>query len=340
MKKHFHPGIILKVLIAGIIATALLSAFSMVYYYCGIHVNNPNGATDYTWRPHELRTNMKEGIAFFVMDENGYNNIDSSKPVDILLMGSSHTEAIYVAQKNNIASKLNQMTDLYTYNIGVAGHDIYRCTDNFQNAVNVYHPSQYAVIETTNINLDQNEMDKVIKGTAEKIVSYDKGLLYYLQLIPAFKPICKQLEIIADNVITKQAPSANGETKEITEEITEEDKEAEYTMTLNNFLDKISSASKKENIQPIIVYCPEQHMNRKGELYYNTDEQKLVTFSTACRGKGIAFIDMTSAFDDLYYEENHMAHGFINTSVGQGHMNEYAQEKVASEISKYISRTN
>ena len=81
-------------------------------------------------------------------------------------------EALQVAADENTGYLLNNsLPDKSTYNIGISGHDIYRVVDNVDNAVLVYQPEEYLVIETATVILDEDEMKQVIEGTAKKIPS-------------------------------------------------------------------------------------------------------------------------------------------------------------------------
>lgn len=134
---------VLKVMSAGIVSLGILSLFSIAYNYTGVHIDNTDGATDYKWEANQLLTTMGEGYAWFRVDENGFNNCgDKHSPnsdVDILLMGSSHMEAVNVSPKSNTGYILNELIDdKRTYNIGISGHSIYRCVSNLQDAVSCF----------------------------------------------------------------------------------------------------------------------------------------------------------------------------------------------------------
>ena len=103
-----------KAAIAGILALVILSVINIPYFYTGIHIDNPSGATDYIWESGQIRTNMTEGYAWLTMDQYGFNNTDENAEkamqdgVDILLMGSSHMEAMEVAEDENLGYLLNE----------------------------------------------------------------------------------------------------------------------------------------------------------------------------------------------------------------------------------------
>ena len=97
---------VVRVIVAGMVALIILSIFTMVYHFTGVHISNPSGATDYYWAPNQLKTTMTEGFSWFRMDENGFNNKTIPDKVDILLMGSSHMEAVNVTQSDTTSSVL------------------------------------------------------------------------------------------------------------------------------------------------------------------------------------------------------------------------------------------
>ena len=107
----------LKKSISGMLSLMLLSAFSVFINYTGVHITNLNGATDYTWEPRQLLTTVLEGFAFLRMDNNGFNNakVIPNQETDVLLMGSSHVEAVQVGADENMGSQLNRLLpELYT----------------------------------------------------------------------------------------------------------------------------------------------------------------------------------------------------------------------------------
>ena len=65
-------------------------------------------------------------------------------------------------------------------------------------------------------------------------------------------------------------------------------------------------------------------------------DAKLELFSQLCEQNGIIFVDTVSDFESLYAEKNILAHGFANTAVGTGHLNEYGHRLVAEAIANAI----
>ena len=325
---------LLKVLAAGIVSLAVLSVVAFFYSYTGIHTTNTTKATDYTWLPNQRMNNMKEGFSFIKMDKNGFNNAElRNDKIDILLMGSSHMEAYQVNQNENCSFILNELLpEYYTYNIGISGHTIYRVADNLDNALNKYKPQKYVIIETNTIQLDSFQMKKVLSGESSAIKSYDSGVLFYLQKIPAFKPVYNQI----DNWLNTKTSSESFSDSPNIENIVVGD---EYKKTLFDFLSIIASESENSRVTPVIVYAPNETLSKDGSLVFRTNDKFLEVYKETCESLGIIFIDMSEPFAEMYSEEKKLAHGFPNTAVGVGHLNKYGHRTVAKTIAEKICRS-
>lgn len=324
-----------KAIAAGIGALIVLSLFCLGYSYDGVHVTNKTGATDYTWEKNQLKSNMKEGFAWFTMDSYGFNNQDDAAyyEPDILLMGSSNMEGTQVKADENTGALLNQMLPEYqTYNIGMSGHTLYRCVDNLENALKTHSPQKYVVLVTDSVDLSVEEMQKVIKKEAEPIPSYDSGFMYHLQKIPAVKVIYKQISdwIYMQSGSTSQESDDNSESEKETTDA--------YTAVLKEFLNQASELAKRQEVPLIIVYQPPQMLEKDGSIAYTHSKENVEFFQKECAAQGIVFHDMTDDFTKLYEEEHIVAHGFRNTQAASGHLNKYGHklisEAIVSEIQK------
>ncbi len=179
----------LKAAVAGLLALSLSCMVCLAYSNTGSHITSTTGATDYVWQASSFTANMTEGIAWKRVDTNGYlsNGGTATEFVDILLMGSSHMEARQVADHKTVCGLLNTALKLRTYNIGTSGHTLLRCVKNLEAALAEYSPSSYVIIETSTTEFSTEEILAALDGTMTSIVSYDSGLIYYLQQIPYFK---------------------------------------------------------------------------------------------------------------------------------------------------------
>ena len=82
-----------KMIGAAIVAVIILSVIISVYSTSPLRVENPQGNTDYVWKPDSIWANMSEGVSFGRMDANGFNNLEAIENPDIVLLGSSHIES-------------------------------------------------------------------------------------------------------------------------------------------------------------------------------------------------------------------------------------------------------
>ena len=324
-KKRVWP--FARVILSGFVALLILSIFSLVYCFTGIHISNESGSTDYRWEPGQIKANMFEGFAWLRMDNNGFNNgqaLDNAVgDLDILIIGSSHMEATEVDRELNTGSQLAQLlSDYSVYNIGMSGHDIYRCAKNLHDAVIEYDPRCYVIIETDTIEIAEAEAMLVINDGLETITSYDSGLLYMLQkYIPATKNIYKQ--IVDWNNSEKIRDIESNKPEGVTDE------------HLLSFLQKMVSDCGNDR-QLIILYHPPTHIDKNGELVFDEDVVSVKRFAKSCEAANIIFVDMTDDFAELYTEEHTQAHGFINTAIGVGHLNEYGHKAIAEKLATVI----
>ena len=312
---------------AGIVSLAILSLFVLIYGFSGIHIANKSGSTDFKWESKQLKTNMTEGFSWIRLDTNGFNNPDDADSVepDILIMGSSHMEAIHVRKDQNASAVLSSLLPEYSiYNIGISGHDIYQCAKNIRAAVDEYNPNYYLIIETSTISFSNKKMESVLSGELSSIPSYDSGLLYLVQkYCPAIKSIYKHV----DDWRKSDKRSDTGNSVSHGSEMNVE--------TLNDFLAFMSS-SVPDTCKLIIIYHPTTGLDAQGHLVLNSINDNITVFKSSCEKNGIIFVDTSESIANLYDEKHILAHGFINTAVGVGHLNEYGHRAIAESLAEVI----
>ncbi len=322
----------IKVGIAAVISLVILSLFTFVWSHSGVHITNETGATDYKWEPNQWRATMGEGVAWVRVNADGFNNrfnLADVDHVDILLMGSSHMEAVNVSKDTNTGYLLNNHGNLglITYNIGMSGHTIYQCVSNLNDAVKYYDPAKFIVIETDRVLLDKGKMNEVVEETFPTISSHDSGLIYKIQkYVPCFLPLYRELDNWIAVTNNDAATSVPGEKLEC-------ENYEEYKTILCSFFDKIAASTEGRKV--IILYQHEISLDDDGvPKLENVDG--LDVFRAECYEHNIEFIDM---FDDFYkeFENNHIfAHGFTNTEVGVGHLNMTGHRLVADRLETVI----
>jgi hypothetical protein len=236
-------------------------------------------------------------------------------------------EAVNVSMTENTGFVLSELLrDKSIYNIGVSGHTIYTCVQNIKYAVDYYNPSEYILLETSSINLDLESINQVVDESFPEIPSYDSGIMYSVQKkLPVVKSIYKALD---------DWRSTDSVTVEASEEVNIDYSSQEYMQALDQFLHKASADSASAKL--IIFYHPTTKIDEEGNLISTTDSEALAAFQQACDDNGIIFVDMTEDFERLYNEEHILAHGFINTAVGEGHLNKYGHRVIAERLAQVI----
>lgn len=319
-----------KTMVSGILAFLFLNLFSYYYYNPPKHSTNENGATDYVWEPNMFYSVAVEGFAQGKKNNEGLANafdFDDSMKIDILFMGSSHMEGHHVCMSqlaaNQISSSLKNKT---VYNISVSGHTFLRCANNLRAALNRYQPTEYVVIETSNISFSNEELALAKNEEIPDIPSYDKGIIGLLQESPYFFLIYYQLgqnigQIIGQNNIQK---AADMEVEMNNEEL------------LDDLLQKMSALAGEYGAKIIIMYHPHIMIAYDGMASLDTDQDIIDQFKRSCDNNGILFLDMSDRFIKEYERSHILPHGFSNSPVGKGHLNKYGHAMIAEELYKMI----
>lgn len=329
---------ILGWVLAGIIAVVISSLFILVYNWSGTHIANPTGSTCYKWKPNQYKANATEGINYMHMDANGFNNLsDNTENIDLLLMGGSHMEAIQFPTSKNTASLLNaSMPELRTYNIGMSGHQLLDCVDNIENAVEEFEPSRYVVIQTGDLLISLDSIVSVKQGTYADIPSYDSGIVYYLQMIPAIKVIYKQL----DNklAIDRKSKTHKHTSTEKTEAV-KTDTRPIFTV-LSEVLTEKRTFLEKHGCELIIAYTPSTKILSTGEMERDDNTEWVNQVKECCEDAGIVFLDCYDEFLAEYNNSYSVPYGFSNSKMGTGHLNETGHRMLAQVLEEYIKGDN
>jgi hypothetical protein len=320
-----------KTITAGIIALFILSGFCLVYYKLPVHLTSKTGTTDYVWEQHAYYSKMTEGFGYGRMNNEGFNNLEdyTAQPVDILLMGSSQMEASNVAQNETTAALLNSKFNetKYVYNIAISGHSIPHIVTNLETAIQYYTPREYVVIETMSIQFDTASLEDIINSKIQRILSYDRGIVFRLQKIPYLRLLYGQYKAIRGN-----------NEDEIPEQVPEVFDKEKYSELLDTVIQRINQISINNDIKLTIFYHPHLVLNKDGSVSTNTNTEYLELFKTACNNNNICFMDMTGTFTEEYKRSHVLPHGFANTAVGAGHLNKNGHKIIAAELFRQINQ--
>lgn len=328
-----------KVIAAGLLSIAIICGLLFFYNILPVHKENPKGNTDYVWPANSIWVKATEGIAFGKNDGNGFNNKFVVDNPDIIILGSSHMEATNVMQDENaaylLAEKLNEKYSVY--NMGISGHNFFKVCQYIPANLTLYEKApKLLVIETSTVNLSQTSVNEAISSSVEHTPSHSTGIIGILQKVPFFRAVYHQKEGGLLNLFMPKTNNKNNAEEDdvaVQEEVNTEVKvdNAAYT----ELFSYLKGMEEEYGTQILIFYHPTEKLMTDGTIFFNRNGY-LEAFSKYAKEFDISFIDMTDRFEKMYYEENHVAHGFCTGQLATGHLNKYGHAAVADELYKEI----
>ena len=322
----------LKFIFAGIVAVAILCVILIPYSLTPVHIENSKGNTDYIWPSNAPWCKMTEGVAWGRFDENGYNNIEVVENPDILVLGSSHTEAVNVLQSQNFAALLGEMfEDVYTiYNMGISGHFFLKVCKYLPKTIELNPEAKYIIIETSDVAFEQWDVDRLLNGTVEYTPSNSKGLIGLLQKLPFFRLTYHQITGgLLDLLIPQKTQGSNTSAMLIEKPLPNE---SVYDALFTYIQDILQDV----NTKLIIMYHPTGTLLEDGSVTFGDNDASLAMFRDKCNAYGFSFVDMTQPFTEMYEKEHKLPHGFITGTIGSGHLNADGHAKIAAEVAECI----
>ncbi len=331
-----------KAIVSVVVSFCIISVFCFFYCNYPIRLSSQTNSTDYYWQKNDLSIRGTEGFAYSKVDENGFVNTFANNiaEIDILLMGSSHTEGFNVCEKQNYAYLLNELFknsgyDMCAYNIGISGHTTARCFNNLENAIKEFKPNDYVVVEATDLEIPLSDLKSLDSGTFEVLTSYDSGVIYTLQKSDFLRQVYSQMSNALKQNNTNADTDVKSELGEAANAI--DDELEEYSLLLEKTIKKVSEISKKYDCQLIINYIPGLDFDYEGNVLDLQMDVKDELFVSLCEKYDIKLVNMYSSFVDVYNDTYHLPRGFSNTSVGEGHTNKYGHSAIANEIYRCIT---
>ncbi len=321
---------ILKFFSAGVVAFAILSTFSFLYYNVPIRMTSETNSTDYSWEKDNFFIRCTEGFSYGKIDSRGFNNLKALDDINVLILGSSQVEGFNVLPDENTVSVLNRLfaSDLgyQAYNIGISGHTLEHCIQNLENAVEEFKPSDYIIIETQDLKFQPSAMEKVLNNSYERIASYNNGITYYFQKFDYLRLVYSQLQLYRQN---HQAAGVTASTA------TPDSLDAtEYEPLLDAFIQKAKNAAGDCKI--IIFFAGAVKLDSNNTVKDINEDYYYTAFKKSCEKNDVIFIDMHDAFKELYLKDKVLPHGFSNTRVGHGHLNKYGHNAIAETLHTLI----
>lgn len=306
--------------LAGLlVALVVLDAFCYWYYNPAGYEWDEYRATDTIREPGAFTSRAREGFAQATIDANGYNNaqLPGVDGVFALMMGSSHTEGLYVMQGEDVSSLLQQRlresgVDGCVYNIGISAHTLMRNAANMERALDRFAPTGYVILETQHVKFSKSSVEKALNDAFERQMWTKPVISAWISKRPLLRTLYRQWEVLASGGDEEEAQAQ----AEITEE-----QLAQYEAALTELMRKLRGEADAHGVELMIYYHPHLTLQEDGSALPQTEQGCLEAFAAACEAAGVAFLDMTDAFLAAYDEAHVLPHGFSNTAPGAAHLN-------------------
>lgn len=320
-----------KIVISGILAFVILSFGCLIYCNEPLHYSDPFKVTDFIREPHKFYSQACEGFGYGHTNNEGYNNIQDyhrGDSIDVLVVGTSHMEALQVVMDEATSYLLGQISGMRVYNIAVAGQSFALCLQSLKAAVKKYRPSKFIVIETGEPTLTDKQIADIISGRIKggsrvNDPNYGSGIIN-------FAAKSDFLRLIYHQHIKSRLQKSSGRGGGI---------ESHDYALLSEMLRASCNTVKSCGAELIIAYHPSVSINNDGSLTITRpDSEYMKNFATLCRENGVHFLDIGGRFLKEYEEKHILPYGFANTSVGRGHMNRHGHRMFAEEIHSLMQR--
>lgn len=329
---------LLKCVVAAAISFVVLSLFSLIYYNPPLATEQPELITNSKFETNSRWAYMLEGFGQGVIDNIGYNNAyynDCVQP-DIVVIGSSHTEALQISQNDNFVYLLNQKfveddldyNNLKCLNLGVSGHSFGVSVSNFEHVVNKFGEAKYIVIETSEFKFSPAKLEKMAEGKYHSPLK-QRGMVYRTaQKVPYLRLLYKKIQESAnakgnDNVAKSDSGSNYGVSI--------------YTEKLNTVLKKISTLAEESGIKTVILLHESFSVDTNGNIVEKENELYKDAFKDCCEKNGITVVDVLPEMIDNYKKTFEFSYGFSNTVPGSGHLNKTGHRIVAEQLYEQIN---
>lgn len=322
----------LKVLGAVLLALVVLDLFCAWYYAPTSYLLDPDRATDLIRQPDAFTSRATEGFASMRMDDQGYNNavLPGDEGIFVLMMGSSHTEALNVPQDQNAAAQLQALLSEAgysgaVYNIGISSHTFARNAANLPRALKKFQPTGYVVIETADVLMFTAAVHAARDDIMEPLPQTDSPLPAWLTNRPLAATLYRQW----GNLTSEEEEQVD--TSYIPPDILER-----YQQALTELFVQMRTEADAAGVELIFYYHPHLALTESGKAEPMTQQQCLGAFSAACQEAGIPFLDLSETFLAAYEADFTLPHGFVNTSPGKGHLNADGHAMIARALFEFI----
>ena len=327
---------LVKIGAAGAVAVVILSVLMLGYSFIPVHIENPDGNTDYIWPAGSVWFRVTEGIGYGKFDDNGFNNPEVIEHPDILLLGSSHMEAQYVPQGDSVSAVMNDLFggEHEVYNLGISGHTIFKTCQYLPKNIELYKDSvKYVILETFFVSMTEKDVDNVLNHTVQYSSSKHSPVMQFVNEVPGLRILDHQrkvgfVDLFKDSGRTTKVFSIDGD--EYSSEVSASDLPA-----YDRLFGYLEDIEKETGVELIIYYHPTETFDGEGHILFE-EGNAYEAFAAAAEAHHIDFVDMADDFVRMFNEEHHVAHGFCTGRLGIGHLNSYGHRASAETLVRVI----
>lgn len=330
MKIKNYLKFCLKVICSSILALAILSLLCLIYYNPPIAIAQPDGYTNSRFLPNSFWSLMTEGCGHGVTNELGYNDLQN--PVagkkTICFLGSSQTEALQVGANKNFVSLLenrlstdgDNSNNYQCLNLGISGHFFNITVSNFENFAKSFEDVNYVIIEVSDIEFTEKELEKMLNGEYHIDLGERSFLYKVLQRIPYLRLLFKQYQDLQKNSIS----SSNTKNEVPTFE--------DYATLLDPVMKKLFTISQEHGFEVIILKHSQIALDDNNKAYAKNNAKAVSQFKKSCEANGIRFLSVDGVFCDHANSHAELPNGFSNSRPGTGHLNEVGHRLIADYL--------
>jgi hypothetical protein len=263
--------------------------------------------TEGVYLPNTTYSVMLEGWGYGKMNNEGYINLDDYHPGDTihtLIIGSSHMEALQVPLAQTTVSLLNRKlgetaSPKRAYNIGMGAHGLLIYLKHLENALAVYRPQDYLVLEIPGLHFDAKSLEEALDGKYPNLYPPPVGRL---GMLLKQMPFTYLVRVQIGDMLAKPSP-ANAKTSN--SKLQTPNNAVREQNLLAGVLEKITDISQKYSVQPILLIHPRLSLQLDGSAVEIADVQEKANFHAAAKIAGIQVIDMSEIFLNEYKGSAH-----------------------------------
>ena len=325
-----------------LLITGIIINFLLYGYYRRPPKIVVQAATDKIWAANSLIIDRTEGFGTVRTDANGYNNTFLPSDVDnyILLMGSSHTQAINVDQDENYACLLTQRLhqagiNSSVYNVGFDGNEFVTVIQHFKAAMEQFDDAQAIIIEMYKVDYTAQKLRDAISrqrdydsavGHSEETMN--ERIVNFVQAMPLARLVYSRLDtfrIDVSGAFIAKHPEAQPA----------QQCPPDYQDAINEVMATLKEQAGGRDI--ILLYNPMMQLEKDGTVIAEPHPEQIEAIARACAAEDIYFHDMTDSYLNLYTGHWQAAHGFANSKIVSGHLNPNGHRAIADDLYEIVS---